>query len=66
MCAPSRYTILAGRSQFRGTDPMGIWSLGRHQFEGGQLSIAQFFQNHGYNTGFWGKWHLGGEIQVKS
>mmetsp|Transcript_16364 Transcript_16364/g.18655 ORF Transcript_16364/g.18655 Transcript_16364/m.18655 type:complete len:186 (-) Transcript_16364:1403-1960(-) len=65
LCAPSRYVLLSGRYQHRGVKPKGTWGINykkKNQFKMGQKSIAEVLRNNGYNTGMFGKWHLGGEL----
>ncbi len=62
VCASSRYVLLSGNYQHRGTLPTGTWTLNYdrgNQFLPGQKSIANVFRNNGYHTSMYGKWHLG-------
>jgi len=55
LCAPSRATNLTGTySNVNGklTNDM------RHPFNGNQITYPQVLKDHGYKTGFVGKWHL--------
>mmetsp|Transcript_23261 Transcript_23261/g.28576 ORF Transcript_23261/g.28576 Transcript_23261/m.28576 type:complete len:555 (+) Transcript_23261:54-1718(+) len=68
LCAPSRYVLLSGRYQHRGVKPKGTWGINykkKNQFKMGQKSIAEVLRNNGYNTGMFGKWHLGGVVPTK-
>ncbi len=62
ICAPSRYVLLSGNYQHRGVRHTGVWNVNykTNQFWDGQQSIAQVLRDNGYNTGVFGKWHLGG------
>jgi arylsulfatase A-like enzyme len=63
LCAPTRYMILSGNYPHRGKQIYGTWKFGNsNQFAAHQKSIAQVLQEHGYNTGMFGKWHLGGKV----
>lgn len=64
VCATSRYVMLSGNYQHKGSKFGGTWFLNYEgsQFRDGQQSIAQVYRDNGYNTGMFGKWHLGGEI----
>ena len=65
-CAPSRYSVLSGNYQFRGTNPQGnYWARGKSAFSDGEETIAQLLQKKGYNTAIFGKWHLGGKYPEK-
>jgi len=68
LCAPSRYSILSGNYPHRGTNIFGSWGFQDkgNQFLEGQSSIAQLLHSQaGYETGVFGKWHIGGKIPPK-
>ncbi len=67
ICAPSRYMLLSGNYQHRGVRHTGIWNANykTSNFWEGQQSIAEVLRNNGYNCGVFGKWHLGGESQLR-
>jgi len=67
LCAPSRYVFLFGNYQHRGERYQGTWNLNykMNQFRDGQQSIANVLKSNGYETGMFGKWHLGGRIPLK-
>lgn len=66
LCTPSRYGLLTGRYSWR-LGPEGVLNGGDSGANGrpiirqGELTIAQFLKNHGYNTAAFGKWHLGAQ-----
>ena len=62
LCAPSRYMLLSGNYAHRGVAYSGLWSLNykSNQFKKRQQSIAQVLRDNGYDTGMFGKWHIGG------
>jgi arylsulfatase A-like enzyme/beta-mannanase len=57
VCAPTRASMLTGRD---------FWRTGVSAMHGGndymhldETTFAEIFQDHGYTTGMWGKWHSG-------
>lgn len=65
LCATSRYMLLSGNYQHRGRLVKGTWSItqNHNNFRMNQKSIAQVLRDEAnYNTGMFGKWHLGGRI----
>ena len=62
LCAPSRYVLLSGNYQHRGSRFGGSWTVNYegNQFRNGQRSIAEVLRDNGYVTSMVGKWHLGG------
>ncbi len=56
-CSPSRSALLSGRYSTR----TGVWHtiMGRSLMSGSEQTIAEVFQDNGYRTGMFGKWHLG-------
>lgn len=56
LCHPSRYGLLTGRYPFR-TD-ITRWPT-QPLIEKGQVTIASFLRDQGYQTAMVGKWHLG-------
>ena len=61
ICAPSRYMLLSGRNADRGRYPNGAWKLNQDTaFKAGQDSLANVLGRAGFDTAFFGKWHLGG------
>eukprot|EP00559_Dactyliosolen_fragilissimus_P003571 CAMPEP_0184864198 /NCGR_PEP_ID=MMETSP0580-20130426/14084_1 /TAXON_ID=1118495 /ORGANISM="Dactyliosolen fragilissimus" /LENGTH=522 /DNA_ID=CAMNT_0027362883 /DNA_START=319 /DNA_END=1887 /DNA_ORIENTATION=+ len=62
LCAPSRYSLLSGNNPHRGTGPRGSWTIigDVSQFTEDQVSLPKLLKEKaGYNTGIFGKWHLG-------
>lgn len=56
-CSPTRAALLTGRHEFL----VGVTHtlLPMRQLDTTAATIAQLFQNEGYKTGLFGKWHLG-------
>lgn len=56
-CAPTRSALLTGCYSSRA----GVWHTigGRSLIKEGMPTIADLFSNNGYETGIFGKWHLG-------
>ncbi|MGQ1787645.1 MULTISPECIES: sulfatase family protein [unclassified Saccharicrinis] len=62
LCAPSRYGIMTGNSCFRSDFPWGVWgAYEKSPIKKDQLTLGKLMQKAGYNTAFFGKWHLGGD-----
>jgi arylsulfatase A-like enzyme len=57
LCAPSRAQIMTGRHQFR----TGVWDTwsGRTNMATDEKTVADYLHEEGYETGIFGKWHLG-------
>ena len=56
-CAPTRAGLLTGRNCNRN----GVWHtiMGASILNRDEVTIANVFQQNGYKTGMFGKWHLG-------
>lgn len=55
VCSPTRGTYLTGRHYFR----YGIFSANIGHLPKQEITIAEILKEKGYNTGHFGKWHLG-------
>ncbi len=57
MCAPTRAALLTGQYSMRA----GVWSTlnGRYYLSTEYKTMAEYFQESGYHTGLFGKWHMG-------
>lgn len=56
-CSPTRAAIMTGQYSSRS----GVWHTigGRSLLQQDKVTIADLFKNAGYQTGYFGKWHLG-------
>lgn len=56
-CSPTRAALLTGRYNNR----TGVWHTvtGRSRIREDEITMAQIFSDNGYETGMFGKWHLG-------
>ncbi len=60
VCTPTRYSLLTGRFAWRSELQSGVlWGYSPSLIEDGRATIASMFQDYGYRTGGFGKWHLG-------
>lgn len=55
ICSPTRGSCLTGRHPFR----YGVLAAHTGGLRDGEITLAEVFKNQGYQTGFFGKWHLG-------
>ncbi|WP_109831452.1 sulfatase family protein [Reichenbachiella versicolor] len=67
LCAPSRYAIMTGNNTYRSYKPWGVWgSYQRSPIEKEDITLGQLMKSVGYQTAFFGKWHIGGDFKRKS
>ncbi|PAY16884.1 sulfatase [Rhodopirellula sp. SM50] len=65
LCAPTRYAVMSGNNNYRCYAPWGVWStFGQSAFKQGHATLGTVVRDAGYQTGFVGKWHLGGDFYV--
>ena len=65
-CTPSRSALLTGRHSIRsGTQVVPITG-GPEGMTRWEVTSAQALSDAGYNTGMWGKWHLGSDPEQRS
>ena len=57
VCAPTRAALMTGRYNYR-TGVSGV-NQGRVNMHADEHTIAEYFKDAGYDTGLFGKWHLG-------
>lgn len=66
LCAPTRYSVMTGNYTFRCRKQWGVWGSCEPSAIGdNQHTVARMMKNAGYTTAFFGKWHLGGDWNVK-
>ena len=58
ICTPSRFALLTGQHHWRRFHGI-VNAFGTSVFEEGEFTIARMFKQQGYQTGCFGKWHLG-------
>ena len=56
-CSPTRAALMTGRYSTR----VGVWLTygGRNHLRKDEVTLADAFRHNGYDTGMFGKWHLG-------
>ena len=56
-CSPTRSSLLTGHW----TNRTGVWHtiMGRSMLRENEVTVGQMFKDGGYQTGMFGKWHLG-------
>ena len=65
LCAPTRYAVMSGNNNYRSYAPWGVWStFGKSAFIEGHATLGTVVRDAGYQTGFVGKWHLGGDFLI--
>ena len=65
VCTPTRYGLLTGRYAWRTRLESGVlWGESRLLIDPERTTLADLFQQAGYATGGFGKWHLGfGDVE---
>lgn len=63
ICTPSRFALLTGQHHWRRFHGI-VNAFGGTVFEDGEFTIAEMFQDKGYRTGAFGKWHLGWDFDA--
>lgn len=58
ICTPSRYALLTGQHHWRKFHGI-VNAFGESVFAQNEFTVARMLQEEGYNTGCFGKWHLG-------
>lgn len=66
VCTPSRYSVLAGRYNWRSVLKQGVTGgYSTPILEKDRLTVASMLKEQGYRTACIGKWHLGLEWRLK-
>jgi arylsulfatase/arylsulfatase A len=63
VCAPTRACLMTGRYNYR-TRVVDTW-VGRAMMEPKETTIAEILRKAGYETGIFGKWHLGDNYPMR-
>ncbi|MEL0118915.1 MAG: sulfatase-like hydrolase/transferase, partial [Opitutae bacterium] len=63
ICTPSRFALLTGQHHWRRFHGI-VGAFGGTVFEPEDFTIAKMFKEKGYNTGCFGKWHLGWDFDA--
>jgi len=63
VCAPTRACLMTGRYNYR-TRVVDTW-VGRAMMEPKETTIAEILRDAGYETGIFGKWHLGDNYPMR-
>ena len=58
ICTPSRFAMLTGQHHWRRFHGI-VGAFGESVFQEGDFTIAHMLKEQGYDTGCFGKWHLG-------
>jgi arylsulfatase A-like enzyme len=64
VCAPTRASLMTGRYNYR-TRCIDTY-IGRAMMEPEEVTLAEFLRDAGYNTGIYGKWHMGDNYPLRA
>jgi arylsulfatase A len=66
ICTPTRYGIHTGRYCWRTRITYSVtWGYSRHLIEPERTTVASLLKQAGYNTGCFGKWHMGMDMMTR-
>jgi len=64
LCSPTRYCMMSGNLNYRSYAVWGVWQCFRPSpFTSEDATLGRIAKSAGLNTGFVGKWHLGGDFR---
>lgn len=63
VCAPTRASLMTGRYNYR-TRCIDTY-IGRAMMDTNEITIAELLRDAGYQTGIYGKWHLGDNYPLR-
>lgn len=63
VCAPTRACLMTGRYNYR-TRCIDTY-IGRAMMDPAEITIAELLRDSGYQTGIYGKWHLGDNFPMR-
>ncbi|MGJ5819198.1 arylsulfatase [Paludibaculum fermentans] len=64
VCSPTRSCLMTGRYNYR-TGVVDTY-LGRSMMHSGEVTVAESLSGAGYETGLFGKWHLGDNYPLRA
>ncbi len=64
VCAPTRASLITGRYNYR-TRCIDTY-VGRAMMEPEEVTLAEFLRDAGYQTGIYGKWHMGDNYPLRA
>jgi arylsulfatase A-like enzyme len=64
VCAPTRACLMTGRYNYR-TRCIDTY-IGRSMMDTDEVTLAEFLRDAGYQTGIYGKWHMGDNYPLRA
>jgi arylsulfatase A-like enzyme len=66
LCTPTRYGVHTGRYCWRTRIKRSVtWGYSRHLISPERTTVASLLKHNGYNTGCFGKWHMGMDMMTR-